>query len=166
MKKVLTTLVILGAFAVAGFAQPRAIGARLGMNEEFSYQHSITSNLYTDLTAGVSGLWSNYNGYNWGYADINAMFDWTFNIKGIWNWFVGPGAGVGFGFGSAYRYYGVVPFRVNIGGQIGFEWQFNIPLNLTIDWRPMINVLGFNNTYYRPYAGLYSFGVGLRYRFH
>ena len=59
-----------------------------------------------------------------------------------------------------------MPFRVNVGGQIGFEWEFGIPLNLTVDWRPMVNVLGFNNTHYAPYSGLFNFGVGLRYRFH
>lgn len=182
MKKIFTTLVIVTAFAAVGFAQPRAIGARLGLSEEFSYQHSITDGMYVDLTAGAGGIWG-----GWGSFDVNASFDWSFNIKGIFNWFIGPTAGFGYGYGYNYRYYTkashgyhgyhddhyydypYMPFRLNIGGQIGFEWQFNIPLNLTVDWRPTINLLGFTNPYYRHHAGwanMYNIGVGVRYRFH
>lgn len=161
MKKIFTTMVIMLAVASVAFAQPRAIGGRVGYNTEFSYQHSLNEGLYVDMTAG-GYLFNTY----WGHADLTATFDWIWNIKGIWNWFVGPGAGVGFGFGSYYKQYDIMPFQVNVGGQIGFEWAFGIPLNLTVDWRPMINVLGFNNTYYTPWNGLFNFGVGVRYRFH
>ena len=167
MKKIFTTMVIMLAVASVAFSQPRAIGGRLGLNEEFSYQHSLTEGMYMDLTAGIGNFWS-----SWGHIDATAAFDWTFNIKGIWNWFVGPAAGIGFGFGYNYRYYSgydahpYMPFRLNVGGQIGFEWQFNIPLNLTVDWRPMVNVLGFTNPSYPKWNGLYNIGVGLRYRFH
>ena len=161
MKKIFTTLIVMLAVASVAFAQPRAIGGRLGFLEEFSYQHSITDGMYVDLTAGFGNVWN-----SWAYADVTASFDWVFNIKGIWNWFVGPAAGVGVGLGRFYREYNYMPLRVNVGGQIGFEWEFDIPLNLTVDWRPMVNVLGFNNTYYVPWSGLFNFGVGLRYRFH
>ena len=161
MKKIFTTMVVMLAVASVAFAQPRAIGGRVGYNTEFSYQHSITDGMYVDLTAGLGNAWS-----RWAYADVTASFDWVFNIKGIWNWFVGPAAGIGFGYGVAYKDYDYMPMRVNVGGQIGFEWQFGIPLNLTVDWRPMINVMGFKNTYYGPWYGLANIGVGLRYRFH
>ena len=167
MKKIFTTLIVMLAVASVAFAQPRAIGGRLGYSEEFSYQHSLTEGMYMDLTAGFGNLWS-----SWGHLDAPAAFDWTFNIKGVWNWFVGPAAGIGFGYGSSYRYYSgydghpYLPFRLSVGGQIGFEWQFSIPLNLTVDWRPMVNVLGFANPAYPKWSGLYNFGVGVRYRFH
>lgn len=161
MKKVFTTVLIMFTIVSVSLAQPRAIGGRLGYNEEFSYQHAITDGMYVDLTAGAGNMWS-----AWSYADVTATYDWVFNIKGIWNWFVGPAAGIGVGYGRYYSEYNIMPFRVNVGGQIGFEWQFNIPLNLTVDWRPMVNVLGFNNTHYGPLFGLANVGVGLRYRFH
>ena len=162
MKKIFTTMVIMLAVASVAFAQPRAIGGRLGWNyEEFSYQHSLNDGMYMDLTAGIGDMWTGFTSLN-----ATAAFDWTFNIKGIWNWFVGPAAGLGVGYGVYYRDYNIMPFRVNVGGQIGFEWEFGIPLNLTVDWRPMVNVLGFNNSHYAPWSGLYNFGVGLRYRFH
>ena len=185
MKKLFTTMLVMLAVASVAFAQPRAIGGRLGWNyEEFSYQHSINDGLYADLTAGFGDLWTSF-----GSVNANVSFNWTFNIKGIWNWFVGPAAGVGFGYGAGYGHFsrkgsiydGIIyddyyydapymPFRLNVGGQIGFEWQFGIPLNLTVDWRPMVNVLGMVNPYYTTrdavLGGLYNFGVGLRYRFH
>ncbi len=161
MKKIFTTMIVMLAFASVAFAQPRAIGGRLGWNTEFSYQHSITDGMYVDLTAGLGNAWS-----RWAYADVNASFDWVFNIKGIWNWFVGPAAGLGVGYGYYYRDYNLMPFQLNVGGQIGFEWEFGIPLNLTVDWRPMVNVLGFGSGYSGSWNKLYNFGVGLRYRFH
>jgi hypothetical protein len=177
MKKIFTTMVIMLAVASVAFAQPRAIGGRIGYNTEFSYQHSITDGMYVDLTAGLGNAWS-----RWAYADVTASFDWVFNIKGIWNWFVGPAVGVGFGYGAGYGHFSrkgsiydgliyddyyydapYMPFRLNVGGQIGFEWEFGIPLNLTVDWRPMINVFGINQGDYTSY--LYSFSLGVRYRF-
>jgi hypothetical protein len=185
MKKIFTTMVVMLAVASVAFAQPRAIGGRLGWNyEEFSYQHSLNDGMYLDLTAGFGDLWTSFASVN-----ANVSLNWTFNIKGIWNWFVGPAAGVGFGYGAGYGHFSrrgsiydgilyddyyydapYMPYRLNIGGQIGFEWQFGIPLNLTVDWRPMVNVLGMVNPYYTTRSavlgGLYNFGVGLRYRFH
>ena len=179
MKKIFTTMVIMLAVASVAFAQPRAIGGRLGWNyEEFSYQHSLNDGMYMDLTAGIGDMWTGFTSLN-----ATAAFDWTFNIKGIWNWFVGPAVGVGFGYGAGYGHFSrkgsiydgliyddyyydapYMPFRLNVGGQIGFEWEFGIPLNLTVDWRPMINVMGMVNPYYTRrdavLGGLYNFGVG------
>jgi len=160
MKKFFTTMIVMLAFASVAFAQPRAIGGRLGYNLEFSYQHSILDDMYVDVTAGLGNVWN-----PWAYADATASFDWVFNIKGIWNWFVGPAAGVGFGYGRYYNEYSYSAVRLNVGAQIGFEWEFGIPLNLTVDWRPMVNVFGFRNDIYGPWYGLANVGVGLRYRF-
>lgn len=131
-------------------AQPRAIGARLGGNVEFSYQHSFASRNMIDLSAGASGFWGNY-----GYADVNCIFDWVFNISGGFNWYVGPGLGIGWYWDEYHDH----PFRLNIGAQIGIEYQFGIPLNLSLDFRPMANVFGFY------YTDFFSVALGIRYRF-
>ena len=162
MKKLFVTLLVMCAIVGATMAQPRAIGARLGYNLEFSYQHSLSGgDMMVDLTAGATNVWN-----GWAYADINAMFDWVFNIKGGWNWYVGPGVGVGFGFGHWWKEYDYIPFRLNVGAQIGVEYQFGIPLNLSLDWRPMVNVLGFGRgAGYGWYQGFYGVALGIRYRF-
>jgi len=94
------------------------------------------------------------------------MFDWVFNISGGWNWYVGPGAGIGFGFGRWWHDYNYIPFRLNVGAQIGVEYQFGIPLNLSLDWRPMVNVLGFvRGNHYPLWYSFSGVALGVRYRF-
>jgi hypothetical protein len=77
--------------------------------------------------------------------------------KGKWTWYVGPGAGLRFAFGNKID----VPINLAIGGQIGVEYQIWFPLNLSLDYRPMINILGFQNIGVNPYG----FALGIRYRF-
>ena len=47
--------------------------------------------------------------------------------------------------------------------QLGLEYEFKAPINIGIDWRPMINVFGISQGDYTSY--LYSFSLGVRYRF-
>jgi len=161
MKKLFATLILLCAVISVSFAQPRAIGGRIGYNVEASYQHSIAKINMLDISAGVTNEWN-----GWAYAEANCMFDWVFNIKGGWNWYVGPGVGLGLGYGRFWNEHNYNPFRVNVGAQLGFEYQFGIPLNLSIDWRPMVNVLGFGHNAYPIYKSFYNFAIGVRYRFH
>ena len=72
------------------------------------------------------------------------------------NLYAGPGAQLGFynlpegGFGM----------NVGVAGQLGVEWNFpSVPLQLSIDWRPVFFFL--NNRGF----GYDSVGLGLRYRF-
>lgn len=156
MKKIFLTLVVVMMMATAAIAQPRAIGARLGGDVEFSYQHSFASRNMIDLSVGAYNYW----GHD-GYGSINAtcMFDWVFNITGGLNWYVGPGFGVGYIWDNHYDGNHI---RLNLGAQIGLEYQFNIPLNLSLDWRPMTNVLSGYHDYFFDY---YSLALGIRYRF-
>lgn len=160
MKHLFTTLLILTITISSAIAQPRAIGARVGYNLEFSYQHSLRAHNMIECMFGATNVWN-----NWGYVEANAVFDWVFPIKNGWNWYVGPGAGLGVGYGPYWHNYGYSPLRINVGGQIGLEYQFKIPLNLSLDWRPMINLLGLNQQYYPIYRNFYNFAVGVRYRF-
>ncbi|MCQ2284428.1 MAG: hypothetical protein MJZ57_05955 [Bacteroidales bacterium] len=166
MKKIFCLILFIGALIGSSMAQPRAIGGRIGYNLEFSYQHHFASRNMVDLSVGATNIWN-----RWAYAEANCMFDWVFNIHNGWNWYVGPGFGLGLGYGRNWRDFGYVPFRLNLGGQLGIEYQFRIPLNLSLDWRPMVNVVGINHRgenvpNYNPlYDGIYSFAIGVRYRF-
>ena len=163
MKKVIVTLVLICTMAGVAMAQPRAIGARLGGNVEFSYQHSIAAGaMFVDFTVGAHNYWN-----PWGSVQATAMFDWVWGIGASnWNWYIGPGVGVSFNYGKAWNENGYLPVGLAVGGQIGIEYQFGIPLNISLDWRPMVNVLGFvrGNTY-PIYNSFYSVALGLRYRF-
>jgi hypothetical protein len=155
MKRVILGMLILSSIAIATNAQPRAIGGRLGGDIEFSYQHQLGRNMI-DATAGF------WIGHNYMSIGAVAVYDWVFSIKswqqkGKWNWYVGPGAGLGFAFGNKID----VPVNLAIGGQIGVEYQFWFPLNLSLDYRPMINISGFQNIGVNPYG----FALGVRYSF-
>lgn len=160
MKKFFLSAVLVCALISVGVAQPRAIGVRLGYDAEFSYQHAFATRNMIDLSVGYTGFFKTGDTH-YQYVDVNCMFDWVFNITGGLNWYIGPGVGVGYYFGDDY--YGNHPYRLNVGGQIGLEYQFSIPLNLSIDWRPMTNVLSG----YDGYTGdWYGVCLGIRYRFH
>ena len=141
----------------AAYAQPRAIGVRLGGDADFSYQHSLGEKNMLDVTAGFG--WMGYYG-----ANVSVMYDWVFDIQGGWKWYVGPGGGVGFGWGPVYKDNDLFPLRVNVGAQIGVEYQFKIPLNLSLDWRPMVNCLGFGHPGLNHIVS-WGPGLGIRYRF-
>lgn len=152
MKRFILVLVLIGAFITAD-AQPRAIGGRFGGDAEFSYQHGFGSTNMLDCTIGAYG-------YAFRRIGIQAIvvYDWIFNIEGGFNFYVGPGGGAGFNF---IRRAPVV----HIGGQVGVEYQFGIPLNLSFDYRPMFNALGFLDHEWGSWVNLSGFAFGARYRF-
>lgn len=171
MKKVLMTLVALVAFTIGAVAQD-GIGLRLGtgsaFNAEVSYQKMLSQRNRLELDLGgdialAPGL--NYNHYS---GLLTGAYHWRFNIIENFGWFVGPAAGIGFW----TEYYRNNPelnhsaFNLNIGAQGGVEYYFNgIPLMVSLDSRPMIDVLGFGKDYnhYNPF----SWGVcaSVRYTF-
>ncbi|MBO7647346.1 MAG: hypothetical protein J6S56_04525 [Bacteroidales bacterium] len=163
MKKIIVSLILICTMAGVSMAQPRAIGARLGGNVEFSYQHDLAGGaMFVELTAGASNYWS-----PWGSVGVASMFDWVWGIGASnWNWYVGPGVGVGFNYGAYWREHDYLPVTLAFGAQLGIEYQFSIPLNISLDWRPMVNVLGFVRGHEFPiYNNFYSVALGLRYRF-
>ena len=108
-----------------------------------------------DMTLGSYGPVWNSKDASW--VNATFMYDWIWNIQGGLNWYLGPGFGVGLGLGTNAQTY-----AVNVGGQIGLEYQFGIPLNLSLDYRPMVNVLGFKGDNWGNWYGLC---LGIRYRF-
>lgn len=174
MNRLFITLLLMFACCATLVAQPRAIGARVGGNMEFSYQHSLFSgDNMVEVTAGASNYFPRIiRGVprNYGFMGVTATFDWIYNINGGWNWYLGPGVGLGYYWQD---YYGPTRINLNVCGQIGVEYQFDIPLTLSLDWRPSFNILGFlpnfNQTedyHYRFYFGDFlGIAVGVRYRF-
>ncbi|MEE1183368.1 MAG: hypothetical protein UHZ06_02640, partial [Paludibacteraceae bacterium] len=78
-----------------------------------------------------------------------------------WNWYAGVGAGVGFwGFNNIYGFGGVA-------GRIGIEYNFWFPMQLSLDYRPIIGVGGSNGVVGFNTKGLYAGGIalGVRYLF-
>ena len=89
MKKIIVIAIALFT-AAALYAQPRAIGGRIGSGLELTYQHSLGNNM-VQLDFGLPG----FNG-----LEAAATYDWIFPInswqeQGSWNWYAGVGAGLG-----------------------------------------------------------------------
>ena len=70
--------------------------------------------------------------------------------------YAGPGASVGLAIGDNINY-----FALSAAGMVGIEYNFNFPLQISLDFRQHIG-LGFNG------HGLWypsSIGLGIRYQF-
>jgi len=169
MKKVLF-LAVLAVASVMAYAQPRAIGLRLGAFDGVSYQHSLGETNMIEIEAGwaVDGrtdFWEKIPGGTfhsrlWGQTvQLAATFDWidpfgaTFPglDKGELHWYLGAGAAGGYGWAAYGRYdYHVYGGRADWGfvgacGRGGVEYDFWFPLQVSIDWRPTLG------------AGLYGY---------
>ena len=164
MKRIIIIATLILSVATA-YAQPRAIGGRLGSGLEVSYQHNIaeTANFH-EMNLGLSfiglGLDATYS-YNY----MIAQPDWS--KKGQWGFYAGPAANVGY---SAWGYYTGSAWgtaHIGIGGQLGLEYTFDFPLQLSFDLRPTLGVR-FGSGYVGFYSGgLWGFipSLSLRYRF-
>lgn len=162
MKRLLLTLAMVLGLGLAAYAQPRAIGVRLGGDADFSYEHQLGNNMI-DLEVGVPGFFNAFDGH-WG-VHAACTYDWIFKFnswsgKGEWNWYPGVGLAGGFYNCKAEDHNG--HGFLGIAGRIGVEYNFWFPLQLSLDYRPVIGY-GFNHGFYD--AGFYGVALGVRYRF-
>jgi len=161
MRKLTLIAIVIIASCTVAVAQPRAIGGRLAYGIGPSYQHSIGEKnmIQADLDlAGFFGIQGTVT-YNWLFP-IN-----SWSGPGSWNWYAGVGGGAGWMFGWwGWGGYGFV----GVAGMIGAEYNFKFPMQLSLDWRPVIGPafvygagVAFNSW------GLYASAValGVRYKF-
>lgn len=162
MKKNVLTIVLLIGLAFNTQAQEikkNALGLRLGDNDgfggEISYQRNLSSNNRLELDFGVRSS----NSVN--ALKLAGLYQWIWNIEGGFNWY----AGVGGGFGS-WRYEknsisnnGTFLFAA---GDLGVEYNFDIPLQLSLDIRPE---LYFNSDSYRDNNFGPDIALAIRYKF-
>lgn len=152
MKKLLLILVAVMGLTFAASAQDsgKAIGARFGggtgSGVEFSFQQLLGENNRIELDAGYS---------TGEYINAAAAYHWRFPIAGDFNWFIGPAANVGFCINHG--------LGLSAGVQGGAEWNpTNIPLQISLDGRPMYDFLMDPNCIYRGF--IYGVALGVRYK--
>ena len=151
MKKIILAAALVLGLTVAASAQPRAIGVRIGNGGEISYQHSMGSN-FLEVDGGL-GL-----GLVDGVFNVGATGIYNFMISEFGNGFgfyAGPGAGVGLALGE------VNYLAISAGGMVGIEYNFNFPLQISLDFRQHIGIGFSGNGIWAPS----SIGLGLRYQF-
>lgn len=183
MKKTLILIAMICLTAGAAMAQPKAIGARLGYNFEASYQHELVTGML-EIDAGFTpfitskGVQFTDDGdmiehrYRYGRAQLMVLYDWLANITPQLYWYIGAGAGVSWGYGDFFdtphydKHGRLTDYRrlgVPVAAQIGLEYDFDIPLNLSVDWRPAVNLFGLRQGDLT--SNLLNIAVGVRYRF-
>ena len=151
MKKIILVAALVLGFAAVAAAQPRAVGLRGGYGIEATYQHTMGEN-FLEANLGLGGF-NSLNvaaTYNW----MLAQPDWT--DRGEWGVYAGPGAALGLVFGNPGA------FNIAAAGQVGLEYTFWFPLQLSLDIRP---ALGFSTGDKPFYFGGFYPSLGVRYKF-
>lgn len=196
MKKILLAIII-AATAISAYAQPRAAGLRVGVSGfEADYQHTFVNNdQFLEGTFGVD-FGYNINGEPGVKAAATYNFIWAhpaWTNKGSWALYAGPGVAIGYvndntawkGADGNIQISGEINgFMLGICGQVGLEYTFWFPLQLSVDLRPVVG-LHVSESYrvnnpiepskpfiYKSQAGFYDNGllglvpsISVRYRF-
>ncbi len=158
-KKVAVVLLcIFSCIAANSQVSPHAIGLRIGGGDNFgaevSYQHGFSKQNRLELDLGFGGN-SHYS-----RLGIAGIYHWVWNIGNDgFNWYIGPGAGLTANNGKDNHddYVGLA-----IGGQIGLGFNFKIPLQMSLDVRPMWDFLSDDHN---DDAFGWGLALGIRYRF-
>lgn len=166
LAKVLSAALVWFAFSAnAQEISNHALGLRLGDSDgfgaEISYQKQIRRYNRLELDLG----WRDSRYYN--AFKLAGLYQWVLPIDGGFNWFYGFGGGLGsVDFEPTLR--NNLPYEPDGGlfvfaaGDVGIEYNFDFPLLLSLDFRPEIGVIGydeFNDNFD------FDIALGVRYQF-
>ena len=118
------------------------LGVRLGGFGEAGAAVDVCYPMWDNRIHGDVGFYSSAVG-------VAAFYDWNFPIAESFSFY--PGVGADMIIGDV--------FVLGIGGELGFEYAFKIPLTIGMDWRPTIRLFDASG------FGSDSFGLNIRYRF-
>ena len=164
MKKLLIAIgVMVGAVAANAQETSRAIGLRLGDNDGLGYEISYQQPFKEQRIQIDLGL---RNDDNVDAYKLSAGYQWVKDLTALgdgFSWFYGAGAGLGHWSSEV-----TVPVLGTIendetyalvSGTIGLEYNFEFPLQLTLDARPELGFGDFNDDLD------FDIALGARYRF-
>lgn len=157
MKKFFITVLSVLALTVAAQAQPRALGVNLGYSTNLSYEHNAGSEDFFEWNLGTMGFDNlQISGV---YNFMIAQPSWT--SRGEWGFYAGPGLALGTGFSKGNI------FMLDFLGQIGLEYTFWFPLQLSIDLCPQFGFYVQKGDVEYHKDGLFGFTptLSVRYRF-
>ena len=163
MKKLTIIGLMVFGFSLTSNAQEiakNALGVRLGSNDgfgfEISYQRGLSDNNRLEIDLGLRNTDDN------DAFKIVGLYQWVWQIENRFNWYVGVGGGAGSwdNNNKNHQEYEDGAFFV-LAGDIGIEYNFDIPLLISLDFRPEIY---FGNNYRNDNYGS-DIGLSLRYQF-
>jgi len=137
MKKIILILLFTTSFAVSLPSQEsrNTLGLRLGYDaQEISYQLPLSAAFRLELTAGANTYGRNPAGKICRGVGLNGLFQWVNDLSEFssgFKWYLGVGANI-LDHGSVSR--GL--YGTGVMGQIGVEYNFKSPWQLSLDYRP------------------------------
>lgn len=160
MKKivfVIAALIITFKSMQAQDISKNALGVRFGggngISIEVSYQLKMKEASRIEMDFGYRSK-SSYDAIK-----LTGIYQWVWNIDGGFNWYAGAGAGLG---SSNYKDDSEKNdgLYMNVDGNVGIEYNFDIPLLISLDARPEFGLLG-------NYEDSFQMGLalGIRYQF-
>lgn len=164
MKKLLLFLVFISAGVFMAQAQqisPNAIGLRLGDSDGFgaevSYQRALGAGNRLEFDLG----WRDNR--NWDGFKLAGLYQWVMPLDGAFNWYVGAGGGIAsFDYDPDFAFDNDLDTResyIFAAGDVGIEYNFNIPLMLSLDFRPELGFGDYNDDLD------FDIALGIRYQF-
>jgi hypothetical protein len=147
----------VGAQEISDHALGLRLGDSDGFGAEVSYQKSLGSANRLELDLG----WRDSR--NFDAFKLAALYQWVRPIEGGFNWYYGVGGGVGsVDFDGPFEDDDDGGVFIFAAGDIGIEYNFGIPLLLSLDFRPELGVLGYDG-----FSDNFDFdiGLGVRYQF-
>lgn len=166
MKKLFLSAFMLLGLAFSAQAQDiskNALGLRLGDNDgfggEISYQRGLSKSNRLEFDLG----WRNSN--NVDAFKLAGLYQWVWNIDGGFNWYAGVGGGIGSWSSDDFyingvKYDGSSETAVFAAGDIGIEYNFDVPIQLSLDFRPEFY---FNDNLADDFGS--DIALSIRYRF-
>ncbi len=154
------------SFALIGFAfttqaqgiSDHAIGLRLGDSDgfgaEISYQLGLSDSNRVEFGLG----WR--DGKNYSALRAVGLYQWVMPLDGNFNWYTGVGGGF-----ASYSLDNAAPgvddssTSLLVAGNIGIEYDFDIPLLLSLDFRPELGFGDINDDLD------FDIALGIRYQF-
>ena len=154
----------LGAQEIANHALGLRLGESDGFGAEISYQKSLGRYTRAEVDLGFRDS-RRYNAFK-----VAGLYQWVMPIDGPFNWYYGFGAG-----GGAVNFE-PRPNRNNpniaeevdggffgfVAGDVGIEANFDLPILISLDFRPELGLIGYKNF---DNAFDFDIALGVRYQF-
>lgn len=158
MKNLLVcSLFLFGINAVlAQNISDHTVGLRLGSNKGFGTEISYQMKLKSENRAEFNLGWRSSNNVN--AMKLNGLYQWVWPLEQGFNWYAGVGAGLGT-YSNSNINNGSGTF-VFAAGDVGIEYNFDFPLQASLDLRPEIG----GNGYFENSFGT-DIALGIRYKF-
>ena len=164
MKKLVFSVLLAFCAVTFANAQSNALGARfgglLGGGAEASFQLGISNVNRMEFGLGL------HSRGGWNAMSASAVYQWVFDLSSLepgFNWYTGVGGGLHWY--SAYKVRNVTVYdggaTIAVLGVLGIEYNFDFPLQLSLDFRP--GIYFGDERFHRGFGG--GIGLGVRFRF-